>query len=86
MGAAGEILPPRDRRGEAAIRTASTAGFKLLSIAAAVVTLDRNILLGYVVTGGADNPEEGVVKLYDPRIEFLGAARNQLAQRSLQGG
>jgi hypothetical protein len=30
--------------------------------------------------------EEGVVKLYDPRIEFLGAARNQLAQKSLHSG
>jgi hypothetical protein len=66
----------------------ATAGFKLFSIAAAVVTLDRNVLLGYVVTGGGgtDNAEEGVVKLYDPRIEFLGAVRNRLAQSAIQGG
>lgn len=57
----------------------ATAGFKLFSIAAAVVTLDRNILLGYVVSGGADNPEEGVVKVYDPEIQFLGALRHEMA-------
>lgn len=63
----------------------ATAGFKLFSIAAAVVTLDRTVVLGYVVTGGGDNPEEGVVKLYDPRIEFLGALRSRLAQSAMQG-
>jgi hypothetical protein len=65
----------------------ATAGFKLFSIAAAVVTFDRNIVLGYVVTGGGGmiNPDEGVVKLYDPRIEFLSAVRNKVVQSSLPG-
>jgi hypothetical protein len=65
----------------------ATAGFKLLSIAAAVVTFDRNIVLGYVVTGGGRtiNPEEGVVKLFDPRIEFVSAARNKVLQSAFPG-
>jgi hypothetical protein len=63
----------------------ATPGFKLFSIAAAVVTLDRNIWLGYVVTHGG-HPEEGVVKLFDPRFEFAAAARDKIAQRLSQGG
>jgi hypothetical protein len=64
----------------------ATAGFKLLSIAAAVVTLDRDVLLGYVVSRGGDseNPEEGVVKLFDPRLDFLGAAGKRVVQSYVQ--
>jgi hypothetical protein len=58
----------------------ATAGFKLLSIAAAVVAFDRNIVLGYVVSGGGPNPDEGIVKLYDARIDFLPAVTNRITQ------
>jgi hypothetical protein len=57
----------------------ATAGFKLFSIAAAVVTFDRNIVLGYVVSGGP-NPDEGMVKLYDPRLDFLQAVTKKVAE------
>lgn len=57
----------------------ATAGFKLFSIAAAVAAFDRNVLLGYVVTGGGPNVEEGVVKLYDPRIDFLPAVTRRVS-------
>lgn len=63
----------------------ATAGLKLFSIAAAVVTLDSDILLSYVVSRGGDvgNPDEGVVRLFDPRLDFLGAARRKIAQSYL---
>jgi hypothetical protein len=63
----------------------ATPGFKLFSIAAAVVALDRNVWLGYVVSAGG-HPDEGVVKLFDPRIEFVAAARDRISQRLSQGG
>lgn len=61
----------------------ATAGMKMFSIAAAVVTLDRNILLGYVVSRGRakiENSENGVVKIYDARIEPIGAVANKLRE------
>lgn len=63
----------------------ATPGLKLFSIAAAVTTLDRNLWLGYVVTDGG-HPGEGVVQIYDPRVEFAGAARDKIAYRLSQGG
>jgi hypothetical protein len=49
-------LAKRDVPGlrDGAICIDATAGFKLFSIAAAIVTLDRNVLLGYVVTSGVE--------------------------------
>ncbi len=57
----------------------ATAGFKLFSIAAAVASFDRNIVLGYVVSGGP-NPDEGMVKLYDPRLDFLQAVTKKVLE------
>ena len=73
------------RLGESDICIDATAGFKLFSIAAAVVSFDRNILLGYVVSGGGPsaNPEEGTVKIYDARIEFSAAVRNRVRQYAM---
>jgi hypothetical protein len=63
----------------------ATAGSKLFSIAAAVVAFDRGIDLGYVVASGP-NPDEGMVKLYDPRIEFFSAVTNRLVQSTTAAG